>query len=472
MQSSLEQAYSAIERSYGEGRFEEALEQALALQPQLASERSDRLDQRLQLLIGHIHLYGLAQPEQAATAYEALLKQASEAGIRELAEQSLQRCHEQRATAVQPAGITTPPDESLSLGAQPGDQPATPWLNQLHEPDQALAAIQQARAGVTATPRPEPAEASGTSQAAAPWENTEPPQPAPQATPDPVQEPPVEPEATPPAEPAAPAVDPGLLLVKLSSRGPVEASAPPAPLHLEQQAQPAAVKLTAPSLGAAWTLFRRYWRTYLSLEALVLAAALLGALLQLIGSRLQNLAEVNPLLALAPGLALLVAAVAVNLWSNLLGVSLQMVPALAFQHGEHPSAGAMLALLRRDFWRYVRAGLVVGTATSIGLLLLIVPGVLVMIATPVVVRRITCYREKAWPAVLASVKEVSNGTAGAGLLKWQLIAGLLVLASLLLCGLPLLITVPLGGILIQHYLAWSGLGVSPQPPSGGDGCGR
>jgi hypothetical protein len=28
----------------------------------------------------------------------------------------------------------------------------------------------------------------------------------------------------------------------------------------------------------------------------------------------------------------------------------------------------------------------------------------------------------------------------------------------LLCGLPLLITVPLGGILVQQYLAHSGLG--------------
>jgi hypothetical protein len=232
------------------------------------------------------------------------------------------------------------------------------------------------------------------------------------------------------------------------------------------------VKVTAPSLGAAWTLFRRHWRTYLILEGLVVAAALLGALLQLIGSGLQGLAEANPLLALAPGLALFVAAIAVNLWSNLLGVSLQMAPALAFHSGSHPSAGAMLTLLRRDFWRYVRAGIVVGLATSIGLLLLIVPGLLVAIATPVVVRRVACNQEKAWPALLASVKEVSGGPAGAGLLKWQLIAGLMVLASVLLCGLPLLITVPLGGILIQQYLAWSSLGVSPLPLNGGGGSGR
>jgi hypothetical protein len=468
MQSSLEQAYSAIERSYGEGRFAEAMEQALALQQQLESGRSDQLDQRLQLLIGHIHLYGLAQPEQAATAYTAVLENCREATIRELAEQSLQRCGEPK-----PSGSETPPA---------GELPATPWLTQLREPEQALAEIQQAWSTVIPAAAPEPPEPSEAASPATPWRSSGTSTQAPMAAPapEPETQPEPEPAPAPEPEPAVVDLDPGLLLVRLASRTPVAPhKATAGDLPVPEPEEPAGqtseasaqgpVKITPPSLGAAWTLFRRHWRTYLSLEALVVAAALLGALLQLIGSGLQSLAEANPLLAIAPGLALFVAAIALNLWSNLLGVSLQMAPALAFASGSHPSARAMLALLRRNFWRYVRAGLVVGVATSAGLLLLIVPGLLVMIATPVVVRRVTCNHEKAWPAVLASVKEVSNGPAGAGLLKWQLIAGLLVLASVLLCGVPLLITVPLGGILIQHYLAWSGLGVSPQPPNGGAG---
>jgi uncharacterized membrane protein len=106
----------------------------------------------------------------------------------------------------------------------------------------------------------------------------------------------------------------------------------------------------------------------------------------------------------------------------------------------------------------VRAGVVVGLATGIGLLLLILPGVLVAIATPVILRRVVCDQQAALPAVIASVKEVGKSAAGAGLLKWELVAGLLVLGSVLLCGLPLLITIPLGGILVQQYLAHSGMG--------------
>ena len=265
----------------------------------------------------------------------------------------------------------------------------------------------------------------------------------------------------PPSDAELSELDRGLLLVRLSSRADHsgEAVEPPAPEPVQQpSAETGTIHVTAPSLGAAWTLFKRHWRSYLILEGLAVLAALGVGLLQLLGAGLQGLTELNPLLALLPGLALAVGAVALNLWSNLLGVSLQMLPALAFAQGSHPSARAILQLLRRDFWRLVRAGVVVGLATGIGLLLLILPGVLVAIATPVIIQRVACDRQAAIPAVISSVKDVGNNPAGAGLLKWELVAGLLILGSVLLCGLPLLITVPLGGILVQQYLAHSGLG--------------
>ena len=455
MQSSQEQAYSAIERSYAEGRFRDALEQAQALQPQLERGHPDQLDQRLQLLIGHIHLYGLNQRQQAEAAYRTALEQCREPIYRQLAEQGLGLCQEQEQ----------PPEPAPAITPTSNELPATPWLTQLNDPQQALAAIQQAWATVipAATDQPSPIEAPATT-AATPWQQAPAPLTASPVLPQPTPTPPAQ-RATPPQtavdEPAPwDGLEKGLLLVRLSQRS--EPSSSQAELEPAQEAESplgATVAVTAPSLGAAWTLFKRNWRTYLIVEGLIVAAALLAALLQLIGGDLQ-------------GLALLVAALALNIVSNLLGVSLQVAPALAFHSGRHPSAAELISLLRRDAWRLVRAGVVVGLVTSAGLVLLIVPGLLVAIATPVIVRRVVCNNEPAWPALLTSVKEVSSGPAGAGLLKWELIAGGLIVASVLLCGLPLLITVPLGGIAIQHYVAWSGLGLSRQQPSGGDGSGR
>lgn len=229
MQSALEQAYSAIERSYAQGHFPEALEQAMVLQPQLEPGRADLLDQRLQLLIGHIHLYGLAQPQQAELAYGAVLNQCNEAGYRRLAEQGLAQCQGE-----QPPPRATQPE--------PFNLPATPWLAQLRDPQQALAEIQEAWASVpAATPvaQPEPQPLAGSGIAASPWdsaaqvEETLQPPPAPLGDPDSAEpdspdtdgpEPAsaTRPEQTipePAFKPLADELDKGLLLVKLSSPG-------------------------------------------------------------------------------------------------------------------------------------------------------------------------------------------------------------------------------------------------------------
>ena len=133
MGESVEAAYIAVERAFGEGRFEAALAQALGLLEQLEHGRSDQLDLRLQLLIGHIHGYGLQQVAEAAAAYTQVLERSTDPTLQALASQGLELCsaQEQEATAAQA------PAPAAAL-------PATPWLHQLAEPDQALEQIQAA----------------------------------------------------------------------------------------------------------------------------------------------------------------------------------------------------------------------------------------------------------------------------------------------------------------------------------------
>ena len=178
MSGSLEEAYVAVERAYGQGDFATALKLAVALRPQVQAGRPDLLDQRLQLLLGHIHLYGLNQPGPAATAYAAVLESCNEPAYRDLASQGLDLSRQQLAAtpggAPETAGAT--PWEAAAPGTAAGDLagtpsvsqaspqpqnavalPATPWLSQLQDPQLALQQIQTAPAVVATPATTEPA---------------------------------------------------------------------------------------------------------------------------------------------------------------------------------------------------------------------------------------------------------------------------------------------------------------------------
>ena len=99
MDADFEQHYQAAERAYGLGDYAEAHALASALWDQLESA-SDKHDPSLvlgwravvSLLLGHIQLHGLQQPEQAAISYERVLQGDVDATIAALAEQGLERC--------------------------------------------------------------------------------------------------------------------------------------------------------------------------------------------------------------------------------------------------------------------------------------------------------------------------------------------------------------------------------------------
>ncbi len=224
MQASPEQAYTDIERAYGQGDFSGALQLAESLAPQLAADNSDPLANRLQLLMGHIHLYGLNQPEQACQAYKTLLAHCQAPQLRQLAEHSLLRCEQITSEAA--------PAEASTL-------PATPWLAELNAPQQALRQIQEAFTTVVPAAPPEPRPAAQPEEAATPWSTPAPVAEAPAANEEPLSEA----EADMPAAEMIDAevvddeeaeavaalraeVAKGLLLVRLSSEHSASAQAP------------------------------------------------------------------------------------------------------------------------------------------------------------------------------------------------------------------------------------------------------
>ena len=134
MDADFEQHYQAAERAYGLGDYAEAHALASALWDQLQSA-SNVHDPGLvmgwrevvSLLLGHIQLHGLQQPEQAAISYERVLQGDVDATIAALAEQGLKRC---RADDIASEAGSTP----ATNGAIP-DLLKDPFLKT--DPDQA-----------------------------------------------------------------------------------------------------------------------------------------------------------------------------------------------------------------------------------------------------------------------------------------------------------------------------------------------
>ena len=130
----FKQHYQAAERAYGLGEYAEAHALTSALWDQLQSASNEHdpgliLGWRavVSLLLGHIQLHGLQQPEQAAISYKRVLQGEVDATIAALAEQGLNRC---RAEDITSGAGTTP----ATNGAIP-DLLKDPFLST--EPDQA-----------------------------------------------------------------------------------------------------------------------------------------------------------------------------------------------------------------------------------------------------------------------------------------------------------------------------------------------
>ncbi len=154
MDADFEHHYQAAERAYGLGEYTEAHTLASELWDQLQSA-SDEHDQSIvlgwravvSLLLGHIQLHGLQQPEQAALSYQRVLEGEVDATIAALAEQGLLRCrseHIAREAGTTPATdgaipdllkdpfLSTHPDQARPAPA--GVVTAMPWLSSDEEP--------------------------------------------------------------------------------------------------------------------------------------------------------------------------------------------------------------------------------------------------------------------------------------------------------------------------------------------------
>ncbi len=137
------QRYAVIEQAYSKEQWATVLQNGEELLQQLQSSDNTQvlgLQMRLQLLLGHTHLYGYTDKAAAAGYYGGVAAQTSEAALARIAEQGLKQCAieetpAEQATAVAATAATgliapssTPPGQAVTDAAAPwlSQSPATP----------------------------------------------------------------------------------------------------------------------------------------------------------------------------------------------------------------------------------------------------------------------------------------------------------------------------------------------------------
>lgn len=167
MDGDFQTRYVAAEQAYAAGDFQTAqtITSALLAELELSTEAAEERDAALAwqafvaLLAGHIHLYGLQQPDQAHAFYSLVLSSHPPETLQQLAEQGLERLAEQTTAPIpeqdQGSLISDPflaaSSESLQSTEAAIPQPqttATPWLDLTPEPvtqpDETIDAVETA----------------------------------------------------------------------------------------------------------------------------------------------------------------------------------------------------------------------------------------------------------------------------------------------------------------------------------------
>ena len=172
MDTDFEQQYQAAERAYGLGDYSEADALATELQDRLLLAAATQPREIVlgwtavvSLLLGHIQLHGLQQPQQALISYQRVLESEPNATIAALAEQGLERCR----SGITATETTTEPVQDVAIpdllkdpflatnpnplkSAQPDLITSMPWLDSKEE--------RQTTPAPTPTPTPTPDPAS------------------------------------------------------------------------------------------------------------------------------------------------------------------------------------------------------------------------------------------------------------------------------------------------------------------------
>ena len=211
-------------------------------------------------------------------------------------------------------------------------------------------------------------------------------------------------------------------------------------------------------LQTTWKIYKSHWKTFLSLTGFIILAYLIYAVLDLIAS----------LIGIAPltfyeyeyvgGLAIIISLIVrtpiyliYSLVVALLSVLFMVIPALYFEKRELITWKVPYKELKKNFKRYLLAGLLFSGCLGIGFLFCILPAIVISLIGPAYTNKIACSDMPIMKAFTSSFQSVFKSPNLWPYIGMQFLAGLIyIIPTVCSCGIGSIITFPLISIYSQH----------------------
>ena len=211
-------------------------------------------------------------------------------------------------------------------------------------------------------------------------------------------------------------------------------------------------------LQTTWKIYKSHWKTFLALTGFIILAYLIYAVLDLIVSLIGiaplTFSEYEYVGEVAIIISLIIRSPIYLFYSvvfSLLSVLFMVIPALYFEKREIITWKVPYKELKRNFKRYLLAGILFTGCLTIGFLFCILPGIVISFIGPTYTNKIACSDIPILKAFTSSFQSVFKSPNLLPYIGMQILAGLIyIIPTVCTCGIGSIITFPLLSIYSQH----------------------
>ncbi len=215
------------------------------------------------------------------------------------------------------------------------------------------------------------------------------------------------------------------------------------------------------NLASTWKIYKSQWKTFLALTGFLALASLIYAIVDsIIGAF--GLVPISVLTYSDYeyiGIGALIASIVIRapiyliyyVVISLLTVLYMVIPALYFKNKEVITWKVPYIVLKKNFIRYLFAGILYFAAVLIGIALCFIPGIVISFIGPTYVNKIACSDMPIMEAFTSSFQAVFKSPNFWSYIGMQFLGALIyIIPTICTCGIGSIITLPMLSIYSQH----------------------